>query len=251
MASSARSRRRSRSATAAPPARTARASTNRCSTLRGWRSSTRRLRRALLHVGRGSHDLGRGQRSQDLALVSLIGLTHVERNGHHFIDGMSFAPEDEQRSFVAAHPDLYDKAGSGHARLHISNGRLRLGSLAGAGFAVDGEMDFASMRPMPAASRGASFRPAKRRPHSRLGRLPPHGQQPVAGLIRPNCRCAAAPGREARNPWRSYHAIHASIPRLSALPSTTAQCVIPFRVPQTFRRYLAAHPAHARFPACY
>ena len=30
---------------------------------------------------------------QDLALVSLLGLTHVERNAHHFIDGMSFAPE--------------------------------------------------------------------------------------------------------------------------------------------------------------
>ncbi|HSI00675.1 MAG TPA: mandelate racemase, partial [Reyranella sp.] len=28
---------------------------------------------------------------QDLALVSLLGLTHVERNAHHFIDGMSFA----------------------------------------------------------------------------------------------------------------------------------------------------------------
>jgi hypothetical protein len=43
---------------------------------------------------------------QDLALVSLLGLTHVERNGHHFIDGMSFAPEHEQRSFVTAHSDL-------------------------------------------------------------------------------------------------------------------------------------------------
>ncbi len=101
---------------------------------------------------------------QDLALVSLIGLTHVERNGHHFIDGMSFAPEDEQRSFVAAHPDLYGKAGSGHARLHISNGRLRLGSLAGAGFAVDGEMDFASMRPMPAASKGTILPAGERAP---------------------------------------------------------------------------------------
>ena len=29
---------------------------------------------------------------QDLALVSLLGMTHVERNAHHFIDGMSFAP---------------------------------------------------------------------------------------------------------------------------------------------------------------
>jgi hypothetical protein len=91
---------------------------------------------------------------QDLALVSLLGLTHVERNGHHFIDGMSFAPEGEQRSFVAAHADLYAK-GKGPARLRIDEGKLHLGSLGCPGFAVAGEMDFASMRPMPPAPKGA------------------------------------------------------------------------------------------------
>ena len=91
---------------------------------------------------------------QDLALVSLLGLTHVERNGHHFIDGMSFAPEGEQRSFAAAHRDLYAKD-KGPARLRIVKGRLQLGSLGCPGFAVAGKMDFASMRPMPAAPTGA------------------------------------------------------------------------------------------------
>jgi len=91
---------------------------------------------------------------QDLALVSLLGLTHVERNGHHFIDGMSFASEGEQRSFVAGHPDLYAK-GKGPARLRIEKGQLQLGSLGGAGFAVAGETDFAAMRPMPPAPKGA------------------------------------------------------------------------------------------------
>ena len=47
---------------------------------------------------------------QDLALVSLLGMTHVERNAHHFIDGMSMAPEAEQNAFVAAHPRLYEEA---------------------------------------------------------------------------------------------------------------------------------------------
>jgi L-alanine-DL-glutamate epimerase-like enolase superfamily enzyme len=91
---------------------------------------------------------------QDLALVSLLGLTHVERNGHHFIDGMSFAPEGEQRSFVAAHADLYAKD-KGPARLRIEKGRLQLGSLGCPGFAVAGAMDFAAMREMPAAPRSA------------------------------------------------------------------------------------------------
>jgi hypothetical protein len=90
---------------------------------------------------------------QDLALVSLLGLTHVERNGHHFIDGMSFAPRPEQASFAAAHPGLYDAA-SGTARLRIDTGQLQLGSLWQPGFANRGEMDFSAMRPMAAAPRG-------------------------------------------------------------------------------------------------
>ena len=87
---------------------------------------------------------------QDLALVSLLGLIHVERNGHHFIDGMSFAPEAEQASFAAAHPDLYDRSG-GPARLRITGGTLQLGSLACPGFAVGGDTDITALRPMPAA----------------------------------------------------------------------------------------------------
>src|SRR5215471_2563815 len=83
---------------------------------------------------------------QDLALVSLLGLGHVERNGHHFVDGMSFAPEREQANFVRAHPDLYERA-SGSARLRIEEGRLALGSLACPGFAAAADMDFAAMRP--------------------------------------------------------------------------------------------------------
>jgi L-alanine-DL-glutamate epimerase-like enolase superfamily enzyme len=85
---------------------------------------------------------------QDLALVSLLGLTHVERNAHHFMDGMSFAPETEQRAFVSAHPDLYEKQPGKPARLKIEDGQLMLGSLAVSGFAVGAEMDFGSMTPM-------------------------------------------------------------------------------------------------------
>ncbi|MFO1082670.1 MAG: mandelate racemase [Reyranellaceae bacterium] len=85
---------------------------------------------------------------QDLALVSLLGMTHVERNAHHFIDGMGFAPEAEQQAFVAAHPDLYHKQPGHPARLTIRDGRLALGSLACPGVAVGAEMDFSAMAPM-------------------------------------------------------------------------------------------------------
>ena len=88
---------------------------------------------------------------QDLALVSLLGLTHVERNAHHFIDGMSSAPDAEQNAFVAAHPDLYDRQPGKPARLKVSNGTLALGSLGCPGFAVGVDLDFAALRLMPAA----------------------------------------------------------------------------------------------------
>jgi hypothetical protein len=100
---------------------------------------------------------------QDLALVSLLGLTHVERNGHHFIDGMSFAPEAEQRAFVAAIPTStprrMDRRGC------ASRAALALGSLDRPGFAVGGRDEFSAMRPMRSAPRGIIGR--KRRAHDR------------------------------------------------------------------------------------
>lgn len=66
---------------------------------------------------------------QDLLLAALVGAKHVERNGHHYVDGMAGAPQAEQGAFVAAHGDLYRQAG-GRARLDIKEGAVSLGSLA-------------------------------------------------------------------------------------------------------------------------
>jgi len=83
---------------------------------------------------------------QDLALVTLLGLTHVERNGHHYVAGMAGRTRAEQRAFVAAHSDLY---ADGPVRVRIRDGRLAIGSLACPGFAVAAEPDWTSMRGMP------------------------------------------------------------------------------------------------------
>jgi L-alanine-DL-glutamate epimerase-like enolase superfamily enzyme len=85
---------------------------------------------------------------QDLALVNFIGLTHVERNGHHYVDGFAGAPPEETERFFIAHPDLYHRS-SGKVRLKIMRGQLAIGSLAGPGFAVGTEPDWRVMRPMP------------------------------------------------------------------------------------------------------
>ena len=87
---------------------------------------------------------------QDLALVSLLGLTHVERNGHHFIDGFAGRPEAETRDFLRAHPDLYHLQ-QGRVRLKIEQGLLRIGSLESPGFATSVTPDLASTPRMPRA----------------------------------------------------------------------------------------------------
>jgi len=84
---------------------------------------------------------------QDLALVSLLGLEHVERNGHHFIDGFAGRPEREAEAFRAAHPDLYHRDG-GRVRMRIVEGEAQIASLACRGFAVGAAPEMAALTPM-------------------------------------------------------------------------------------------------------
>jgi L-alanine-DL-glutamate epimerase-like enolase superfamily enzyme len=90
---------------------------------------------------------------QDLALVSLLGLAHVEKNAHHFVDGMRHRPQDEQRRFAAAHPDLYrlESIGDGQvvARLKITEGAVSIGSLDCPGHSYGADPDWATLDPAP------------------------------------------------------------------------------------------------------
>ena len=82
---------------------------------------------------------------QDLALVNLLGITHVERNGHHYVNGMAALPEAEQRAFLAAHSDVYERS-HGAVRVKIKQGRISLASLDCAGFASAAMPDFGAMQ---------------------------------------------------------------------------------------------------------
>jgi hypothetical protein len=84
---------------------------------------------------------------QDLALVTLLGLTHLERNGHHYVNGMAGLDQGEQDAFLAAHPDLYERS-HGAVRVRITNGDLSIGSLACNGYASAAMPDWDSMRRM-------------------------------------------------------------------------------------------------------
>jgi hypothetical protein len=83
---------------------------------------------------------------QDLALVNLLGLAHIERNGHHYVNGFAGqgAGEAEQQDFLDAQPGLYQRT-NGSVRLMISGGNIDLSSLDAPGFASRGEPDWTSL----------------------------------------------------------------------------------------------------------
>jgi len=87
---------------------------------------------------------------QDLAIASLLGLAHSERNGHHYADGFGDAGDAEQGAFLEAHPDLY--AGRDRPRLAIREGRIAIDSLFRAGFAHSAEPDWHHLEPLAAAA---------------------------------------------------------------------------------------------------
>jgi hypothetical protein len=84
---------------------------------------------------------------QDLALGALIGVTHAERNGHHYVDGFGETPAAEAEAFLASHPDLYTSDG-GKVRLAIHDGDLLTGSLTTPGFATSVHPDWSTMQPL-------------------------------------------------------------------------------------------------------
>jgi hypothetical protein len=77
----------------------------------------------------------------DLAMVALLGIDHVERNGHHYFHGLGHLGAAEQQAALSAHPDLYERRGDG-VFLRIEDGTLSCASLQvpGMGFATPPDM---------------------------------------------------------------------------------------------------------------
>jgi hypothetical protein len=94
---------------------------------------------------------------QDLALAAVLGLRHVERNGHHYVNGFSGqgAGREEQQHFLAAQPGLYETS-HGSVRLAIRDGLIDTASLDAPGFAGGVEPDWSTLEPMVAALTTAS-----------------------------------------------------------------------------------------------
>lgn len=78
---------------------------------------------------------------QDLVTASVLGLPHVERNGHHYFRGLDHLPPQLVDDAQRAHPDVYGPLGDDSATLRIRQGRIDVTSLltvVGYGHAFDG-----------------------------------------------------------------------------------------------------------------
>ena len=71
---------------------------------------------------------------QDFAVAATLGLTHVERNGHHYFPGLAMLPEAVQREMLGEHGDLYTTAPGGYPTLDVREGAVSLESVVDAPF---------------------------------------------------------------------------------------------------------------------
>lgn len=108
----------------------------------------RRASRRVLLTGEDLCTLGPIALQQDLAMMALLGIDHVERNGHHYYRGLSMLPADWQDLARASHPGLYSKHPLGFTHLHITDGMLDLSTLNRAPCGVEPLLDLSGFAPL-------------------------------------------------------------------------------------------------------
>lgn len=71
---------------------------------------------------------------QDLAMQALLGIEHVERNGHHYMKGLSMWPAAVQDAAARAHPDVLQPLPQGFPAVAVRQGQIDLASVHAAPF---------------------------------------------------------------------------------------------------------------------
>ena len=78
---------------------------------------------------------------QDLTVAANLGITHAERNGHHYFAGLSMYPQSVQSQVLASHSTFYRRHEEGFPALDVRQGRVDVSSIVdapfGYGFALD------------------------------------------------------------------------------------------------------------------
>jgi len=87
---------------------------------------------------------------QDLAVLATLGVSHAERNGHHYFAGLSMFPPALQAAMVAKHGDLYQRQGE-LVTLVIRHGAIDLASVVIAPFGYGIHLATAQFTPLAEA----------------------------------------------------------------------------------------------------
>ena len=90
------------------------------------------------------HDASRDHK----AVLCTLGITHAERNGHHYFAGLSMYPEDVQEAVLASHGSLYRRHEGGFPTLDVSDGEIRTDSVVEAPFGYGMKLDTTRFTPL-------------------------------------------------------------------------------------------------------
>jgi len=105
----------------------------------------RRAGHAVVLSGEDLANVGPVALTQDLAAAAALGITSVERNGHHYFAGLSQFPPALQAHVLAHHSDLFVRSDQGWPRLNLRDGRLDLRSVNAAPFGVAPGLDLSEL----------------------------------------------------------------------------------------------------------
>lgn len=78
---------------------------------------------------------------QDLAHLAALGITHAERNGHHYVRGLDYLPAAERDGCLECHAGLYERPEEDLVALRVREGRIRVASLHIPGLGVGVDVD--------------------------------------------------------------------------------------------------------------
>lgn len=78
---------------------------------------------------------------QDLTVMHALGIKHVERNGHHYMRGLSAFPENIQNHTLRDHGDLYHQGPDQIPCVKIQDGKINIQSLIDAPFGTAFRID--------------------------------------------------------------------------------------------------------------
>ncbi|MBP87366.1 MAG: mandelate racemase [Planctomycetaceae bacterium] len=107
-----------------------------------WLKNYRGTRADYVMTGEDLCSVGIVPVQADMCLVATLGLSHIERNGHHYHPGLSYLPEQQRAAALAKHSDLYANRNDIIAP-RLVDGQFEIESLQceGFGFAVEPDMD--------------------------------------------------------------------------------------------------------------